>query len=104
MFDIRVLDTLALSYLSHSPPTVLASGEAEKRQKYCIASSNCSATFMPLRFSVDGLAGDEANSFFPHLACSLSVKWDLSFSEILGWLCAHLAFNWFGQLIFAFKA
>ena len=83
---------------------MLASAEAEKKQKYCTASSNHCATFMPLRFSVDGLAGDEANSFLPHLACSFSVKWDRSYSEILGWLCAHLAFNWFGQLIFAFKA
>ena len=42
-----------------------------------------------LCFSVDGLAGDEANSLLQHLARSLSVKWDRSFSEILGCMVAR---------------
>ena len=43
-------------------------------------------------FSVDGLAGEEANCFLRHLARHLSVVWDHSFNEILGWLHTHLAF------------
>ena len=70
----------------------LTSAKAEKKQKYCAASSDHNATFMPLCFLVNGLAGDEANSFLQHLARSLSVKWDHNFSEILGWLHARLAF------------
>ena len=37
LFDIRVVDTDARSYLSHSPVAVLASAEAEKKRKYCDA-------------------------------------------------------------------
>ena len=64
LFDICVVDTDALSYLSHSPAAVLASAEAEKKWKYCAASSDQHATFTPLHFSVNRFAGDEANSFF----------------------------------------
>ena len=55
LFDICVVDTDALSYLSWSPTVVLASAEAEKKRKYCAASSDCCATFTPLCFLVDGL-------------------------------------------------
>ena len=97
LFDIHVGDTDALSYLSNPPAAVLTSTKVEKKWKYCAASSDRRATFFtPLCFSVDGLAGDEVNSFLQHLACSLSVKWDHhSFSDILGWLCACLAFALF---------
>ena len=47
LFDVHVVDNDALSYLSHSSAAVLASAEAEKRQKYCAASSDCHTTFMP---------------------------------------------------------
>ena len=53
LFDIRVVETDALS----------SSAEAEKKQKYCSASSDHRATFTPLRFSVDGLVGDEVSNF-----------------------------------------
>ena len=45
-----------------------------------------------LCFSVDGLVGEEANCFLQHLARRLSVVWDRSFNEVLGWLLARLAF------------
>ena len=66
LFDIRVTDTDAKSYLSHSPRAVLASAVADKK-KYCNACSKRCATFTPLCFSVDGLAGDETchGSFGP---------------------------------------
>ena len=47
-FDIRVVDTDARSYLSHSPSAVLASAEAEKKRKYCDACTKLRATFTPL--------------------------------------------------------
>ena len=68
LFDIRVVDTDALSYLSHSPTAVLALAEAEKKRKYCTASPDHRATYLhTLCFLVDGLAGGEANSFLQHL-------------------------------------
>ena len=92
LFDIRVVDTDARSYLSHSPSDVLASAEAEKKRKYCDASAERRATFTPLCFSVDGLAGDEAACFLKHLGRSLSVVWERHYGEVIGWLRARLAF------------
>ena len=37
LFDIRLTDTDAKSYLSHSPRAVLAFAEADKKKKYCDA-------------------------------------------------------------------
>ena len=92
LFDIRIIDTDARSHLTHSPVAVLASAEAEKKRKYCDACSDRHATFAPLCFSVDGLVGEEANCFLRHLVRRLSVVWDRSFNEVLGWLCVRLAF------------
>ena len=66
---------------------------ATKMLQYFVLELQCilHMCYMKLH-SVDGLAGDEANRFLRHLAHSISVKWDYSFSEILGWLCACLAF------------
>ena len=44
LFDIRVVDTDAKSYLSHSPVAMLASAEAEKKRKYCDA---CTESVVP---------------------------------------------------------
>jgi len=84
LFDIRVVDTDARSYLSHFPGTVLASAEAEKKRKYCDACTEHCATFTPLCFSVDGIVGDEAACFLKHLARSLSVTWERHYGEIIG--------------------
>jgi len=45
LFDIFVIDIDTRSYLSHSPVAVLASAEAEKKQKYCDA---CTGIVPPL--------------------------------------------------------
>ena len=91
LFDIRVVDTDAKSYLSHSPVAVLASAEAEKR-KYCGACTERRATFTPLCFSADGLVGDEAACFLKHFGKSLSVTWEHHYGEVIRWLRASLAF------------
>ena len=92
LFDIRVVDTDARSYLSHSPSAVLASAEAEKKRKYCDACTERRATFTPLCFSVDGLVGDEAACFLKHLGRSLSSTWKRHYGEVIRWLQARLAF------------
>ena len=92
LFDIRVVDNDARSYLSQSPGAVLASAEAEKNRKYYDACTERRATFTPLCFSVDGLAGDEAACFLKHLARSLSINWERHHGEILEWLQARLEF------------
>ena len=78
--------------MSHSPVAVLASAEAEKKRKYCDACTERRATFTPLCFSVDGLAGDEAACFLKHLGRSLAVTWERHYGEVIRWLRARLAF------------
>ena len=89
---MTMVDTDARSYLSHSPVAVLASAEAEKKRKYCDACTERRATFTPLCFSVDGLAGDEAACFLKHLGRSLAVTWERHYGEVIRWLQARLAF------------
>ena len=92
LFDIRVVDTDARSYLSHSPSAVLASAEAEKKRKYCDACTERHATFTLLCFSVDGLVGGEAACFLKHIGRSLSSTWERHYGEVIRWMRARLAF------------
>ena len=92
LFDIRVVDTDAQSYLHHTPGRVLLNAEVEKKNKYADACATRRAHFTPLCFSVDGLAGSEATCFLKRMACRLSSRWDKSFAEVLGWIHARLAF------------
>ena len=70
----------------------MASAEAEKNRKYCDACTEHHATFTPLCFLVDGLAGDEAACFLKHLGRSLAVTWERHYGEVIRWLRARLAF------------
>ena len=92
LFDIRVIDTDAQSYLSQAPDLVLFRAEAEKKQKYSAAATARRAHFTPLCFTVDGLAGSEAACFLRRLAGGLSYRWDRSYSEVLCWIRTRLAF------------
>ena len=92
LFDIRVVDTDAQSYLHHTPSRVLLNAEVEKKNKYAEACAARHAHFIPLCFFVDGLAGSEANCFLKRMACRLSSRWDRSYAEVLGWIRARLAF------------
>jgi len=92
LFDIRVTDTGAQSYLSQAPDQVLFRAEVEKKYKYSAAATARRAHFTPLCFSVDGLTGTEASCFIKRLANGLSSCWDRSYSEVLCWVCTRLAF------------
>ena len=76
IFDVRVVDTDAPSYCSHSPHAVLWSAEVEKKRKY----------------SLVGLLGGKANFFLKCLADHLAVKWEKSYSAVMGWVKARLSF------------
>ena len=70
--------------LHHAPCKVLLNAEVEKKNKYAEACAARRAHFTPLCFSVDGLAGSEANCFLKRMACRLSSRWDRSYAEVLG--------------------
>ena len=71
LFDIRVVDTDAQSYLRHAPSRVLLNAEVEKKNKYAEACAARRAHFTPLCFSIDGLVGSEANCFLKRMACTV---------------------------------
>ena len=88
LFDIRVVDTDAQSYLRHAPNKVLLNAEVEKKNKYAEACAAKRAYFTPLCFFVDGLVGSESNCFLKWMACRLSSWWDRSYADVLGWIHA----------------
>ena len=59
LFDLRVIDTDAKSYVSRTFESVLS--QAENDKKYVDASEERRTTFTPLVMSVDGALGREAN-------------------------------------------
>ena len=64
MFDVRVADTDAASYVYRPVSAVLASAEEEKKHKYLTAVELCHASFTPFVVeSFDGALGHEALMF-----------------------------------------
>ena len=92
LFDIRIIDTDAQSYLGQSPTQVLSVAENEKKRKYLDAAIARRAHFTPLCFSVDGVAGSEAASFLKRLTYCLSARWERSYADIMYWIRARLSF------------
>ena len=74
LFDIRIIDTDAQSYLGRSPTQVISVTENEKKRKYLDAAAACRAHFTPLCFSVNGVAGSEVASFLKRLAYCISAR------------------------------
>ena len=92
VFDIRVVDTDAQSYCSHTPIAVLYSAEVEKKRKYSLACQSRCVSFIPLCVSVDGLLAPEARFFVQRLSDNLSMKWEQPFGVVSSWVRAHLSF------------
>ena len=93
LFDVRVVDTDAQSYLDRSPLDVLSIAESEKKRKYHQACLDRRALFTPLCISVDGLLGRETNVFIKRLADRLSLNWKHSYPHVLGWVRTRLTFS-----------
>ena len=53
LFDVRVADTDAASYVNRSVSAVLATAEEEKKRKYLSAAELHHASFTPFVVSVD---------------------------------------------------
>ena len=92
LFDIRVTDADAPSYLSRSVKNVLATVEEEKKRKYVTAAEARRGSFSPFVVTVDGALGPEAVLFLWCLAEKLSVRWERGYGEILEWIKARLSF------------
>ena len=75
LFDIRVVDTDAPSYVKRTVEAVLQTAEQEKK-KYLEAVQTRRATFSPFVVSVDRVLGREANVLIKHLAEKIAYTWE----------------------------
>ena len=92
LVDVCVTDKNTQSYRSHTPQSVLAIAESEKKRKYSTACEEKHVSFTPLCFSVEGLFGGEAKAFFKLLTERLASKWDKNYSVVLHWIRTRIAF------------
>ena len=74
MFDIRIVNLNAGSYLRMTPKKFLAKVEKEKKGFYLQACLECRKTFTPMVYSADGITGAEALAPQNRLAALLSYK------------------------------
>ena len=83
IFDLRVTDTDAKSYLPIEVSKVLARQEKEKKGKYLNSCHEMRKDFTPMVYSVDGVAGREARSAEKRLAILLAAKWKRQYSQVV---------------------
>ena len=74
MFDIRIVNLNAGSYLRMMPEKALAKAEKEKKDLYLQAFLEIRRTFTPMVYSADGIPGAEALDAQKRLAPLLSYK------------------------------
>jgi hypothetical protein len=85
IFDIRIQDLDAPSYLTQDPEKCLIASENEKKRKYQQKCHEQRRTFVPFVVSVDGLLAPEAINSLKQIARKLSDKWwAISFSLEIG--------------------
>ena len=89
LFDIRVVDTVAPSYVKCTVEAVLQTAKQEKK-KYLEAVQTRRATFSPFVVSVDGVLSCEAIFLIKSLA--EKIAYEKSLSEVTGWVRARMAF------------
>jgi len=86
LFNVRVADTNAASYVNCSVSSVLATAEEEKKRKYLSAAELHHASFTLFVVSVDGVLGHKALMFLQHLAKRLSCGWGKGYGHVLMWI------------------
>ena len=91
VLDIRVTDTDAKSYLSTSSAKVLERAAKLKKDKYLDACLQRRRSFVPLVYSVDGMACKEAKAFEKCVASLLAPKWDRRYSEMVRFVRSRMS-------------
>jgi hypothetical protein len=91
ILDIRITDTDAKSYQNIASAKVLERAAKVKKDKYLIACLERRRTFMPLVYSVDGMACKEALAFEKRVASLLASKWNRPYSEMVGFVRGRMS-------------
>ena len=91
MFDIRIVNLDAVSYLRITPYKAFAKGEKEKKDVYLQACLYCRKTFTPMVYSADRIPGAEALAIQRRLAALLNYKLKWEYSEMCGFVRARMS-------------
>jgi len=93
-FDVRVFNPLAPSNRNQAPAAVYRKHELEKKRAYQQRIQEVEhSSFTPLVLSATGGMGNEATTFYKHLASLLAQKWDSPYSSTLCWLRCRLSYS-----------
>ena len=90
MFDIRIVNLDAGSYMHMTPEKDFAKVEKEKKDLYLQTCLERRRTFTPMVYSADGIPGSEALAAQKRLAALLSYKLKQEYSEICGFVLARM--------------
>ena len=91
MFDIRIVNLDAGSYLRMTPEKALAKAEKEKKDFYLQACLKHRRTFTPMVYPAERIPGAEALAGQKRLAAVLSYKLKLEYSEMCGFVPARMS-------------
>jgi hypothetical protein len=85
ILDTVVTDT-AIKFYEHSSSRTTIKGAAQKKKNYLDTCLEYRKTFMPLSYSVDGIAGKEARAFEKRIATLLAEQWGRAYSNVCGYV------------------
>ena len=91
MFDFRIFNLDAGSYLRMTPEKYLAKSEKEKKDLYLQACLEPRLNFTPMVYYTDGIPGAEAFAAQKRLAALISYKLKLEYSEMCGFVRAKIS-------------
>ncbi|CAB0016792.1 unnamed protein product [Nesidiocoris tenuis] len=92
LFDVRVVDTDAPSYVTRPVNVVLTAAEEEKKRKYVSACEQRHASFTPLVCSADAKFAPQMTAFLKVISERLADKWGRPHETVRGWVKVRLAF------------
>ena len=88
---MRITDTDAKSYRKKDFGKVLSQHEKEKKDKYLRTCLELRKDFTPMVYSVDGIAGREAQNAEKRLATHLASKWNRGYSQMVYYVRVRMA-------------
>ena len=86
LFDMRIVNLDAVSYLRQTSAKALAAAEREKRYKYLHPCLESRHTFTPMVYYLDGIPGTEAIAAQRRLALLLSNKLKREYLDMCGFV------------------
>ena len=94
VLDTQVVDCDASSRRNYmDSETILESCVRVKKLQYLQSCAERRHSFMPLIYSVDGMAGREAQSFEKRITHILTEKWERHYSELRGFVRGRMSLS-----------